>query len=83
MSLEAEMKMHDALDSLAATALRVKAERDELLKACKEVWRMFEQGYIVRDTSKDYKSDWAVKQLPLIRALGMLQAAIAKAEDGQ
>ena len=52
----------------------------ELLEACKSILAHLESGALVRNTSKDHESDWAIKQIPLLRDLAALGEAISKAE---
>jgi len=52
----------------------------ELLAAAKAVWELLENGTLVRDTSKDYESGWAMKQIPIVRSLSALDEAIRNAE---
>lgn len=39
------------------------------------VLRGFEEGVFIRDVARDAQSDWAVKMLPFLRALGRLASA--------
>jgi hypothetical protein len=67
--------LNDALSSLAALNLnpdifqRVK-ELEESLKA---IIGHIENGFLVRDISKDHEPGWAVKQLPFLNDLGKAQ----------
>lgn len=78
-----EQQLNDSFASMAATALRVKAERDDLLVALKGLMAMIDTGKLVRDTSRDHETGWALKQVDLVRALQTAQSAIDKAEGRQ
>lgn len=52
----------------------------ELLAAAKGVWKLLEDGMLVRQTNKDHEPDWAIKQIPIVRALSKLEQAITEAE---
>jgi len=51
----------------------------ELLAAAKGVWKLLEDGVLVRQTNQDHEPDWAIKQIPTVRTLAALEQAIAEA----
>jgi len=57
-------------------------QRDELLAALKALFRAIENGELVRDTSKDHESDWALRMIRLTNDLSLALQAIDKAEKG-
>jgi hypothetical protein len=59
------------------------ARIETLEKAGRGIWKLIEDGLLVRNTSRDDEPDWAIKQLPVIMALKDLQAALGEeGEDG-
>ena len=52
----------------------------ELLDAAKGVWKLLEDGVLVRRINKDHEPHWAIKQIPIVRTLYALEHSIAKAE---
>jgi len=52
----------------------------QLLAAAKGVWKLLEDGALVRDISKDHEDGWAMKQIPIVRILSALDEAIKNAE---
>lgn len=66
---------------IAESAAQLLAYRESgALEALGEIIGLIDAGVLVRDTSKDTASNWAIKQLPLIGALQHVQEAIAKLE---
>jgi hypothetical protein len=63
-----------------AANARLIAAAPELLEACQAIFACIESGMLVRSTANDFDSDWAIRQLPLVRSLAKLNEAIAKAE---
>lgn len=59
---------------------RLIAAAPDLLNALKGVWKLIDDGQLVRNTSGDANPDWAMRQLPFVMALKACDAAIAKAE---
>jgi hypothetical protein len=49
---------------------------DEAIAVCNEIWQLFEDGQLVRNTSKDHEPGWAMKQIPLVRTLQRLQRVV-------
>lgn len=68
------------LDRLTETALKIKAERDALLAAACGIKELLDSGQLVRDTSHDHESGWAIKQIPFVQKLKALVDAIALVE---
>jgi hypothetical protein len=65
----------DSIDRLGATALRIKAERDALLEACRATLKAMDE-LMTEFVSKKRAADWGV-----IHGAGVAAAkAIAKAE---
>lgn len=54
----------------------------ELLAALKDIFAMMDEGLLVRDTTNDADSGWAIKQLRLVSRLSQAQSAILRAEQG-
>lgn len=52
----------------------------DLLEALKLVWKMFDDGRIVRNIANDGKPDWALKMLEFTKELSKIQTALDKAE---
>lgn len=72
-----EIRAHWA--DLAGLA-ELRAQRDELLAALKDLFKLIDAGVLVRDISKDHETGFALHQLPLLLTLKSGQAAIARAE---
>ena len=51
---------------------------DELVKHSKILIRGFETGIFIRSIEHDYDSAWAIKLLPYVRALAVVQAICDK-----
>lgn len=71
-------QLNASFDSMAATALRIKSERDALLAACKAVYAALDERY---DEGRD--SEGRNKEYPFSGAsalMSMLKRAIDKAE---
>ncbi len=69
-------QLETGLDSL-------KTQRDALLKGCKDMLLMLDEGLLVRNTSKDADPNWAMKALALVQRLQAIQDAIALSEADQ
>ena len=54
------------------------AAAPEMYEALASLMKMIDDGLLVRDTSHDDESGWALKQLPLVRAVQVAQNALAK-----
>lgn len=65
-----------AIDSLGATAFRIRAEHDCLARALRTLFALVEDGTLVRDTSRDHEPGWALRQVPLVQALARARAAL-------
>ena len=59
---------------------RLRAEVDRLRAALRGLMMMIENGYLVRDTSKDGEPDYVVRMIPLVKVLAEAEAALAKGE---
>lgn len=59
------------------------AAAPELYEALVNVMALIQQGRLVRDTSNDPNLDWALRQIPLVKALAVAQATLAKARGEQ
>jgi len=73
-----EQDLHNAIDSLGRTALRVKIERDALFVACKRAYEELDDRYDV-----DRDSEGGHKEYPFNGAgelMRILKEAIDKAE---
>ena len=46
---------------------------DDLTRIVGKVLEGFDEGYFVRGTQNDHESDWAIKVLPYLQALGKLK----------
>lgn len=55
------------------------AAAPEMYEALIDVFAMIDEGYLVRNTSGDAETGWAMKQLPFIMRLQVAHAALAKA----
>jgi hypothetical protein len=55
------------------------ATAPELLEALEELFKLVEDGVLVRSTTADGDPGWAMKQLPLVLTLSKTHAAIKKA----
>lgn len=55
------------------------AAAPEMYESLKTILSGFEEGIFVRNIDGDGKSDWAMKLIPFVAALGRAKAAIAKA----
>ena len=80
MSHAQSMTLDEAFEKLSKTALKVKADRDELLRSLKAIMNRVEGGDLVRDTSKDSNSDWTMRMVVFVKELQDAQAAITEAE---
>lgn len=56
------------------------AAAPEMLTALEAIYALVDAGVLVRDTSHDHEPGWAIKALPLVKALQNAQAVIAKAK---
>jgi hypothetical protein len=54
----------------------IKAEFSAVLTALETLLKMIDAGMLVRNTSNDHFSDWAIRQLPLIQALAKAKEAV-------
>jgi hypothetical protein len=72
--------LNQSFDKMAKTALRIKAERDALLAACEAIYKRIEDGDLVRDISRDEKSDWSIRMMGFVQDLNRLRLAIAMAK---
>jgi ParB-like nuclease domain len=61
---------------------KLERERNALLDAAKRIWKLLEDGVLVRSIAKDHETDWAIKQIPVAMALAALREAIALTQDG-
>lgn len=59
---------------------RLIAAAPDLLEALVALFGLVESGALVRDTSKDFAPDYALRMLDLVATLKAAQSAIAKAE---
>ena len=59
----------------------VAAERELWSEPVTTVLRGFDEGVFVRNVKGDGESDWAIKLMPFVRALGVLAAAIRGGTD--
>jgi len=50
----------------------------ELRESAEGIWEMLENGTLVRNTRMDAGPDWAMKQIPIVRALARFGAALGK-----
>ncbi|SRR6266567_1371939 len=86
---EAEMafvdRVADRADYLrkAEVVLKLKADCDSLLSACKLLMSRIDDGTLVRDISKDGEIDWAGKMMEFVKELHQVQEAIWNAEGKQ
>jgi len=71
---------YETRDSVFASMLKIKRDRDELLVACKLIMARLADGTIVRDTRRDGDSDFASRVVTFGKELASLQAAILRAE---
>lgn len=62
---------------------RLIAAAPDLLEACQSIWKMIEDGTLVRDVSKDSNPDWSKMLLEFTMTLNKVNATIAKATGGQ
>lgn len=62
---------------------RLIAEAPELLRVLLQVMKLIEDGVLVRDTSRDGESGWALAQLPLVTTLRDAAVVIIRATEGQ
>lgn len=58
---------------------RLIAAAPELLASCTAMMGYMEDGFLVRNTKDDVKSDWAIKALAFVQDLNVMHTAIAKA----
>ena len=54
----------------------LRAQKAEILRTVDKVLEGFNSGVFIRNTSGDHESDWAVKAMPYLRAVGQLQAFV-------
>ena len=59
------------------------AAAPEMYDALAAIMDLIDDEVLVRNISNDGDADWAIKQLPLVRALKMAQAALAKAQGNR
>lgn len=59
------------------------AASPDLLAALQDMFRMMDEGLLVRDTANDGASDWAIKQLRFVARLKKAQAALTRAKGGE
>lgn len=79
---EQVVRIDESFEKLRLTALKVKSDRDALLKSLKAIMKRIESGDLVRDISKDAaSSDWAVQMMYFIRELSEANVAIINAES--
>lgn len=55
---------------------RLLADRDALLKSCKELYGIIERGELVRDISGDARSDYALRMMKFVMVLQACEMAI-------
>ena len=72
--------LDESFEHLSQTAMKVKAERDELLRCLKMMLRRIEDGTLVRDITRDAAPDWAMRMGEFVLELSEAQAAISRAE---
>lgn len=58
---------------------KLMAAAPDLLDAIEDVFRLMDEGFLVRNIEDDGQSDWAIKALPAIQRLQKAQAAVRKA----
>jgi hypothetical protein len=51
----------------------------EMVEALTGVKQLLDDGILVRDISHDHEPGWAMKQIPLVRTLVLIEAALKKA----
>ena len=59
---------------------RLIAAAPDLLEACEAIFKLVDSGELVRSTAHDHEGGWAMRQIPLVKGLQQLEAAIRKAE---
>jgi len=64
---------------LFAETERARASETELLKALRDVFALIDDGFLVRDTSKDSDPLWALNSVRFVTRLAAAHAVIAKA----
>ena len=47
----------------------VEAYAKRLIETTREVMKLIDDGYLIRDTSKDHERDWAIRQMKAIALL--------------
>ncbi len=52
----------------------------ELLAGCKWFLKQMEDGFIVRDITRDAQEDWAMRMVSFVSELQIIQRSVAKAE---
>jgi len=55
----------------------LRAENERLRGALRGLMMMIENGYLVRQTNGDGDPGWALRQLPLVKALAEAEAALS------
>ena len=55
-------------------------QRNELLAACKDIFALMDEGFLVRSTADDHEPDWAIKNVPFVMRLNQIRVAITAAE---
>jgi len=63
-------------ETMAALLAWRDSHESKLRDAAQAVWDLIEQGRLVRDISGDGASDWAIKQIPVVKALADLRAEL-------
>ena len=62
----------------SSKAKRKPVDCDELRESAEAIWDMLEKGILVRDTRADHEPGWAMKRIPIVRALARFGAALGK-----
>lgn len=64
---------------LSASSCRLISAAPQLLASCQAMMKYMEDGFLVRNTNDDHKSDWALKALSFVADMNAMHTAIAKA----
>ena len=60
--------------------LELKSQRDIAAAALRDLFALMDEGYLVRDISRDGEEGFAMRQLPYVRRLAAAHSALAAAE---